>query len=195
VSRGLIFFGETRLVGEERTPPVAVTFPDSRLGGNQYITSTSTGAWEDLLLYEMLPAIEQRLGLAVAGAAACSARAPADTGRGLSCGTCRRRIPQQRSGVDYRTMRPYLSSPRPCPVDICSRHFTLHLRVLACPEIGITPGINRQPQFRDASANPKGAGPMGWGTRSTLSQFLERMAYRGTQNRREKRAGKPEPYL
>jgi hypothetical protein len=60
--QGLDFFGETRLVGEERTPPVAVTFPDSRLGGNQYITSTSTGAWEDLLLYEMLPAIEQRLG-------------------------------------------------------------------------------------------------------------------------------------
>jgi S-formylglutathione hydrolase FrmB len=32
------------------------------IGGNQYIKSASTGAWEDFLLHEMLPAIEQRFG-------------------------------------------------------------------------------------------------------------------------------------
>src|SRR5258707_1014258 len=51
-----------RLIGEQRMPPVAVAFPDcfTRLGGNQYINSASVGAWEDLLLHEMLPAIEER---------------------------------------------------------------------------------------------------------------------------------------
>ena len=53
-----------RLIGEERMPPVVVAFPDcfTRLGGNQYINSAATGAWEDFLLHEMLPAIEQRFG-------------------------------------------------------------------------------------------------------------------------------------
>ena len=53
-----------RLIGEQRMPPVVVAFPDcfTRLGGNQYINSASTGAWEDFLLHEMLPAIEQRFG-------------------------------------------------------------------------------------------------------------------------------------
>src|SRR5258708_30825009 len=43
-------------------PPVVVAFPDcfTRLGGNQYINSASMGAWEDFLLHEMLPAIEER---------------------------------------------------------------------------------------------------------------------------------------
>src|SRR5260370_5243804 len=51
-----------RLIGEQRMPPVVVAFPDcfTRLGGNQYINSASTGDWEDFLLHEMLPAIEQR---------------------------------------------------------------------------------------------------------------------------------------
>jgi poly(3-hydroxybutyrate) depolymerase len=51
-----------RLIGEQRMSPVVVAFPDcfTRLGGNQYINSTSLGAWEDFLLNEMLPAIEQR---------------------------------------------------------------------------------------------------------------------------------------
>jgi S-formylglutathione hydrolase FrmB len=45
-------------------PPVVAAFPDcfTRLGGNQYINSASMGDWEDFLLYEMLPAIEQRFG-------------------------------------------------------------------------------------------------------------------------------------
>jgi poly(3-hydroxybutyrate) depolymerase len=53
-----------RLIGEERMPPVVVAFPDcfTRLGGNQYINSASIGAWEDFLLHEMLPTIEQRFG-------------------------------------------------------------------------------------------------------------------------------------
>jgi S-formylglutathione hydrolase FrmB len=53
-----------RLIGEQRMPAVVVAFPDcfTRLGGNQYINSASTGAWENFLLHEMLPAIEQRFG-------------------------------------------------------------------------------------------------------------------------------------
>jgi S-formylglutathione hydrolase FrmB len=53
-----------RLIGEGRMKPVVVAFPDcfTRLGGNQYINSTSVGVWEDFLLLEMLPAIEQSLG-------------------------------------------------------------------------------------------------------------------------------------
>ena len=51
-----------RLIGEQRMSPVVVAFPDcfTRLGGNQYINSASMGAWEDFLLHEMPPAIEQR---------------------------------------------------------------------------------------------------------------------------------------
>jgi S-formylglutathione hydrolase FrmB len=51
-----------RLIGEQRMPPVVVAFPDcfTRLGGNQYVNSASLGAWEDFLLFEMLPAIETR---------------------------------------------------------------------------------------------------------------------------------------
>ena len=53
-----------RLIGEQRMPPVVVAFPDcfTRLGDNQYINSAAMGAWEDFLLHEMLPAIEQRFG-------------------------------------------------------------------------------------------------------------------------------------
>jgi enterochelin esterase-like enzyme len=53
-----------RLIGQQKMPPVVVAFPDcfTRLGGNQYINSAATGAWEDFLLQEMLPAIEQRYG-------------------------------------------------------------------------------------------------------------------------------------
>jgi enterochelin esterase-like enzyme len=51
-----------RLIGEGLMPPVVVAFPDcfTRVGGNQYINSAAIGAWEDYLLHEMLPAIEQR---------------------------------------------------------------------------------------------------------------------------------------
>ena len=42
-----------RLIGEGKMPPVVVAFPDcfTRLGGNQYINSTSLGAWEDFLCH------------------------------------------------------------------------------------------------------------------------------------------------
>src|SRR5262249_32260153 len=50
-----------RLIGEGQMPPVVVAFPDcfTRVGGNQYINSAATGAWEDFLIREMLPALEQ----------------------------------------------------------------------------------------------------------------------------------------
>ncbi len=50
-----------RLIGEGLMTPVVVAFPDcfTRVGGNQYINSTATGAWEDFLISEMLPAVEQ----------------------------------------------------------------------------------------------------------------------------------------
>src|SRR6201987_4208120 len=53
-----------RLIGEKKKPPVGGALPDcfTRLGGNQYINSAATGAWEDFLLQEMLPAVEQRYG-------------------------------------------------------------------------------------------------------------------------------------
>src|SRR5487761_432197 len=58
-----------RLIGEQRMPPIVVAFPDcfTRLGGNQYINSAAMGSWEDFLLNEMLPAIEQRFGCGGAG--------------------------------------------------------------------------------------------------------------------------------
>jgi S-formylglutathione hydrolase FrmB len=53
-----------RLIGEQRMPPVVVAFPDcfARIGGNQYVNSAASGAWEDFLLHEMLPAVETRFG-------------------------------------------------------------------------------------------------------------------------------------
>jgi enterochelin esterase-like enzyme len=53
-----------RLIGEGRMQPAVVAFPDcfTRLGGNQYVNSLAVGVWEEFLLHEMLPAIEQRFG-------------------------------------------------------------------------------------------------------------------------------------
>ena len=58
-----------RLIGEGLMPPVAVAFPDcfTRVGGNQYINSASTGAWADFLTGEMLAAVEGRFGCGGAG--------------------------------------------------------------------------------------------------------------------------------
>jgi S-formylglutathione hydrolase FrmB len=58
-----------RLIGEARLPPVVVAFPDcfTRIGGNQYINSAATGAWEDFLILEMLPEIERRFGCGGSG--------------------------------------------------------------------------------------------------------------------------------
>jgi S-formylglutathione hydrolase FrmB len=51
-----------RLIGEGRMPPVAVAFPDcfSRLGGNQYINSAAIGRYDDHLLQEVVPLVEDR---------------------------------------------------------------------------------------------------------------------------------------
>jgi enterochelin esterase-like enzyme len=82
-----------RLIGEQRMPPAVVAFPDcfTRLGGNQYINSAAMGAWEDYLLNEMLPAIEQRFGCGGSGR------------RGVF-GIAHRyeEFPDNHSGVDYR---------------------------------------------------------------------------------------------
>ena len=53
-----------RLIGEGLMPPVVVAFPDcfTRMGGNQYVNSASTGAWADFLTTEMLAAVEGRFG-------------------------------------------------------------------------------------------------------------------------------------
>ena len=49
-----------RLVAEGKMGPVIAAFPDcfTSLGGNQYINSAATGNWEDFLIDEMLPRLE-----------------------------------------------------------------------------------------------------------------------------------------
>ena len=58
-----------RLIASGEMPPVVVVFPDcfTRLGGNQYINSTAMGRWEDFLIDEMLPLVEDRFGCGGAG--------------------------------------------------------------------------------------------------------------------------------
>lgn len=53
-----------RLIGTGAMPPVVVAFPDcfTRLGGNQYVDSVATGAWETFLVREMVPFVEERFG-------------------------------------------------------------------------------------------------------------------------------------
>ena len=52
-----------RLIDAGALPPVAVAFPDcyTRLGGNQYIDSAAVGRYEEHLIGEILPFLEQRL--------------------------------------------------------------------------------------------------------------------------------------
>jgi hypothetical protein len=51
-----------RLIADGAMGPVVTAFPDcfTSLGGNQYINSAAMGNWEDYLLDEMLPLLEQR---------------------------------------------------------------------------------------------------------------------------------------
>ena len=53
-----------RLIATGAMPPAAVAFPDcfTRLGGNQYINSEALGPWEDVLIEEVVPLVEQRFG-------------------------------------------------------------------------------------------------------------------------------------
>jgi len=58
-----------RLVGSGAMAPCVVAFPDcfTRLGGNQYVNSSVMGPWEDILLTEIVPAVEQRFRCGGAG--------------------------------------------------------------------------------------------------------------------------------
>jgi len=51
-----------RLIDEGKMGPVVTVFPDcfTSLGGNQYIDSAAMGNWEDFLIEEMIPAVEER---------------------------------------------------------------------------------------------------------------------------------------
>ncbi len=51
-----------RLVAEGKMGPVIAAFPDcfTSLGGNQYVNSAAMGNWEDFLIDEMIPALEER---------------------------------------------------------------------------------------------------------------------------------------
>ena len=53
-----------RLIGSGGMAPVAVAFPDcfTRLGGNQYVNSAAMGRWEDFLIDELLPEVEEGFG-------------------------------------------------------------------------------------------------------------------------------------
>ncbi|SFV26629.1 Putative esterase [Devosia crocina] len=58
-----------RLIGEGKMAPVVVAFPDcfSRLGGNQYVNSPVLGNYEDFLIGEMAPAVEQKFNCGGSG--------------------------------------------------------------------------------------------------------------------------------
>ena len=53
-----------RLVASGEIAPCVIAFPDcfTKLGGNQYINSAGTGRWDDFLLVEAVPFVEQLLG-------------------------------------------------------------------------------------------------------------------------------------
>ncbi|MEG9883899.1 MAG: alpha/beta hydrolase-fold protein [Hyphomicrobiales bacterium] len=53
-----------RLIATGSLSPVVVAFPDcfTRLGGNQYINSLALGPWEDILIEEVVPLVEERFG-------------------------------------------------------------------------------------------------------------------------------------
>lgn len=57
------------LIGTGKMGPVVVAFPDcySRLGGNQYINSAAIGRYEDYLIDEIVPFVEQRFACGGAG--------------------------------------------------------------------------------------------------------------------------------
>ena len=51
-----------RLIAEERIGPMIVAMPDcfTRLGGSQYLNSTATGRYEDHLIEEVVPQLDER---------------------------------------------------------------------------------------------------------------------------------------
>src|SRR4051812_30015449 len=62
-----------RLIGTGAMPPCVVALPDcfTRLGGNQYINSASIGRWDDFLLTECVPFVEQKFGCGGVGKRGC----------------------------------------------------------------------------------------------------------------------------
>ena len=58
-----------RLIAAGTLPPVVVAFPDcfTKLGGNQYVNSSVMGRWDDFLLQEAVPFVEQKFGCGGAG--------------------------------------------------------------------------------------------------------------------------------
>lgn len=58
-----------RLIGEGKMKPTVVAFPDcfSRLGGNQYVNSPILGNYEDFLISEMVPFIEEKFSCGGSG--------------------------------------------------------------------------------------------------------------------------------
>ncbi len=51
-----------RLIAEGKCGPMIIVMPDcfTRVGGNQYINSTATGPYEDYLIQEVIPFVEQK---------------------------------------------------------------------------------------------------------------------------------------
>ncbi|HEY2070266.1 MAG TPA: alpha/beta hydrolase-fold protein [Rhizomicrobium sp.] len=62
-----------RLIASGAMPPVVVALPDcfTKLGGNQYINSAAMGRWDDFLLTEAVPFVEQKFHCGGAGKRAC----------------------------------------------------------------------------------------------------------------------------
>jgi hypothetical protein len=58
-----------RLIGTGAMAPCVVAFPDcfTKLGGNQYVNSSAMGSWDDFLLQEAVPFVEQKFGCGGAG--------------------------------------------------------------------------------------------------------------------------------
>ncbi len=54
-----------RLIAQEKIPPVVVVFPDcyTSLGGNQYLNSSSVGAYADYINLELVPLLSERVNV------------------------------------------------------------------------------------------------------------------------------------
>src|ERR1051326_3300005 len=62
-----------RLIATGAMPPCVVALPDcfTRLGGNQYVNSEAVGRWDDFLLQECVPFIEEKFGCGGARRSGC----------------------------------------------------------------------------------------------------------------------------
>ncbi|MDE1939881.1 MAG: enterochelin esterase [Alphaproteobacteria bacterium] len=62
-----------RLIAGGAMPPCVVALPDcfTKLGGNQYINSVVMGRWDDFLLQEAVPFVENKFGCGGAGKRGC----------------------------------------------------------------------------------------------------------------------------